>query len=441
MRVADCPSCKGCPLYGDGSQQFVGDQLKEGASVLLVAQTPEELRSSFPKVERQYLPLAGVRADQVSLSCAVRCTTNLPAPVTPAQFDGGKRGSLEHGVRFCRAAHHSGVHDTRLVVTQGDVALYSATGQRSAHEWRGWLLPYQSKSDAWLNEVWTPGPTDTPVLATVRLADLFGQPQLGLPMMYDWKKAGRVLRGEWPTQWPGFDPTPPRAWPRVSAFDTEFTYPGGILERYSLYDGGAMPWVIEAHSIKELALPNEVTVVMHNVEADLAYLHGFLKGGLIKTEDTMLMHSVLWSDLPHSLEFLGSLYARTNRWKHLFHRNPKVYSGGDALGTWDSYLALVREFQADSQSAWVYRNAVFPLTPIIMEAELRGLALDQGRVQEALAYHEARQQEVAVEAQAYCGYSINLGSSDQVGRWLYEVEKVGVKRGVNRRKGVAQIKA
>jgi hypothetical protein len=73
-------------------------------------------------------------------------------------------------------------------------------------------------------------------------------------------------------------------------------------------------------------------------------------------------------DLPHSLEFLESLYARTNLWKHLFQRTPRVYSGGDAVGTFDVFLGLVGEMKADPQSAWIYRNSVFPLTPLIMEA-------------------------------------------------------------------------
>ena len=433
MRVAENPSCVGCPLYGDGSQPYTPDQHKQGATVEVRFETTDSSRAGLPKLERDYYKLAGLASAQVSVSHAVRCGVTLPAPVSPAQWEAGKRGDLERGVRFCDRAHggvrsRGSVGSVGLVVALGDLALQSATGQRSAHEWRGCLLPYQSKSDSWLNDIWTPGQGETSTLAMVPLEDLHGLPTLGYAMQSDWKKVGKVLRGEWPVKWPGFITEPPKQWPRVSAFDTEFDPRTGVLERYSLYAGQGQPWVIEASNVQRLELPGEVTVVMHNVEADIAHLQGFLQGGSIKTEDTMLMHSVLWSDLPHSLEYLGSVFARINRWKHLFHRNSKVYSGGDALGTWDVYVGLVREMQADPQSAWVYRNAVFPLTSTIMEAEIAGLRVDQDRVQTALAYHTALQDEAEQEAQAYSGYPMNLGSPDQIGRWLYEVERVGAKK-------------
>ena len=436
MRVADNPKCIGCPLRGDGSQLYTPDRLVPGADVEVRFGTPEEARQGLPRLERDYYKLAGLTTGQVSTSSAIKCGATLPASVKPDQWDRGKRGPLEASVSYCRRAHsYSGLgmvgnQAPQLVITLGDLALQSATGQRSSHEWRGWLLPYQSPSDRWLEGIWTPGPGDLPVLAMVPLGDLFAQPNLTYGMRADWRKVGRILRQEWPQRPPELTTVPPKVWPRVSAFDTEFD-PQGRLERYSLYDGETL-WVVEAGSVRSLELPGEVTVVMHNVEADIAHLQEFLRGGTIKTEDTMLMHAVLWSDLPHSLEFLGSLYARTNRWKHLFYRAPLAYSGADALGTWDVYIALVGEMQSDPQSTWVYRNAVFPLTPIIMEAETVGLRVSEERVQQALAYHTALQTEVTEETMAYVGWPMNVGSPLQVADWLYNIEQVGVKKGRKR---------
>ncbi len=187
--------------------------------------------------------------------------------------------------------------------------------------------------------------------------------------------------------------------------------------------------MVEAANVRELTLPDEAVVVMHNLEADIAHLQRFLKGARIRAEDTMLMHSVLWSDLPHTLEFLGSIFARINRWKHLFRSNPRAYSGGDAIGTWDAYMGLVQQMQEDTQSAWLYRHAVFPLSPIIMEAESVGLLLHQSRIQTALDWHLTLQAETELEAQAYVGYPLNLASTaDQVPRWLYEVEHIGERK-------------
>jgi DNA polymerase I-like protein with 3'-5' exonuclease and polymerase domains len=249
----------------------------------------------------------------------------------------------------------------------------------------------------------------------------------------DWKKVGRVLRGEWPKPWPGFVDRPPAVWPRVSAFDTEFDPDTGVLERYSLFTGQGQPWVIEARDVRVIDIPDTVTVVMHNEDADVEHLQGFLRGGQIKTEDTMLMHAALWSDLPHTLAYLGSLYARINRWKHLFRRNPRVYSGGDALGTWDVYLALVAELKADPASARVYREELYPLNPIISEASNVGLRVHQWRVEAALTYHQRLKDELCAEVEAWAGYPLLLSSPDQVARHLYEVEKVGVKVAKRRR--------
>jgi hypothetical protein len=276
---------------------------------------------------------------------------------------------------------------------------------------------------------------DLPVLATVHLAAIFRDPSLSLPTRMDWAKVPRILRGEWPVSFPGFKTEPPQVWPRVSAFDTEFDPLTRGLTRFSLFDGRERPWVIEAQDVGQVALSpySTPTVYMHNVEADILHLERMMGPRVhqFRIEDTMLMHSVLWSDLPHDLEYLGSLFARINRWKHLGY-DSLDYSAGDAIGTWDVAMALAKEMEEDPQSTWVYRHSVFPLIPTIMEAEKVGLELDQERVLQAIEHFETEREMVSLEAQVYAGYGINLGSPEQVGRWLYEVEKIGVKKGKTR---------
>ena len=260
----------------------------------------------------------------------------------------------------------------------------------------------------------------------------------------DWQKVPRILKGEWPVRFPGYTTEPPKVWPRVSAFDTEFHPSTGILTRYSLYDGGWRPWVVEAEDVRDgvIDIPKtnqnhgllgsgpssdagRLVVYMHNAEADILHLRRILGSDLqgLKIEDTMYMDAVLWSDLPHDLLYLGSLYARTNSWKHLGFESPD-YSAGDALGTWDVAVALAQQMKEDPQSEWIYRNSVSPLLPTIMEAESVGLALDSQRVDQAISHFEEIERSLSLEAQAYTGYPINLGSPEQVGRWLYEVEGI-----------------
>jgi DNA polymerase I-like protein with 3'-5' exonuclease and polymerase domains len=161
----------------------------------------------------------------------------------------------------------------------------------------------------------------------------------------------------------------------------------------------------------------------------MAFLDAILDGGQVRAEDTMLAHSVLWSDLPHTLDFLGSMHAKTNAWKHLFHANQVEYSGGDALGTWDVWTALSKEFEHDPASWEVYRDEVSPLTPIIMRATTEGLRLDRDRVRVATEALERRLAAIEAQAQAAVGWPINLGSPQQVEHWLYQVEGIGAGRG------------
>ena len=451
--VRDVPGCQGCPMYQDGSQGFVPDEIIERAPVLVVGQNPGEQEevASRPFVgktgqtmERTYFKLAGLERGRVSIANALRCrwqdSNELPPLVQLKQAQAGKRGIAEEALLHCQNAHGHIPTGTKLIVSQGEYALWSVTRQRSVTSWRGWLLAQAFQGDGWRNAIWTPGPRDVPVLATVHLAAIFRDPSLTLPTRMDWAKVPRILSGKWPQRFPGFQTAPPKVWPLVSAFDTEFNPDTRVLTRYSLYDGGDRPWVVEAKDVSSVDLgvhPAPPKVFMHNMEADILDLERILGPRIhqFRIEDTMLMHGVLWGDLQHDLEYLGSLFARINRWKHLGWESLD-YSAGDALGTWDVGMALAREMQEDPQSYWIYRNSVFPLTPTIMEAERVGLALDQGRVGEAIQHFEVLQKDVSLEAQAYAGYPLNLGSSEQVSRWLYEVEKVGVTP--KKRKGYAR---
>ena len=446
--VRDMPGCVGCPLRGDGTQAFVGDELIENARVMVVGQNPGEAEAEHGRpfvgrtgevMEKRYFKIANLERGQVSLGNAIRCrwhdSNDLPPLVQPRSAALGKRGMMEDALIHCQRAHGHVPSGTRLIVTQGEYALWSMTRQRSVTAWRGWMVPLTTQTSGWKSSVWTPSGYFLGVLVTVHLAAIFRDPSLGLPTRMDWAKVPRILRGAWPLPFPGYHPEPPKVWPRVSAFDTEFDPETKMLTRYSLYDGGEKPWVVEAGDVGGVAIPEgpPPTVYMHNVEADILHLERMMGSRVhdFQIEDTMLMHSVLWSDLPHDLEYLGSLFARTNRWKHLGFSDP-TYSGGDAVGTYDVALALIREMREDPQSYWVYRNSVFPLIPTIMEAEKVGLALDQARVQEAIEHFERKQQRTAAQAQMYSGFPINLGSPDQVARWLYQVEGLGVKEKAHR---------
>lgn len=411
-------ACNGCPLAGHG-QSFIGDHLTEGGTVFVLRDSP-----GGSDIHR-YGKASGLDPLSFNVASAIRCTASLP-PMAPLQKGiPGKPRMAEAAIEFCDRAHGRIPPGTKLIVTRGEAALWSVSALRSSASWRGWVVPRKGFGNGWRTEVWTPSRETVNVLVHAPTGD-------SLTQHYDWKKVKRVLDGTWPASFPGFNVESPSVWPRVSAFDTEFHIETKRLTRFSLFDGLGIPYVVEASDVRRVPIPDGLnpTVFMHNIEADIVHLRRILSDAVhkLKMEDTMLMDSVLWSDRAHDLEYLASLYGRLNRSKHLGY-DSLAYSAADAIITWDVALALVAEMKADPLSYREYRDSVYPLTPIIMEAEEAGLALNEQRLQVALDHHLKLQEQYTGRAQAYTGYPINLGSSAQVGNWLYNIEKIKAPRG------------
>jgi len=443
-------SCLGCPFYGNGSG-FVPDELRDGAAVLVYGQNPgkeEELEAkpfvgkTGQMMETKFFPLAGLTRDQVSIGNAYRCRVNGKNDLPELQSIEA-RVALEH----CTKAHRVIPPGTKLIVTQGAYALYAMTGEglgkdRTISSWRGWLLPQQARvpdlEPAGLEPgkqsiIYTPQPGDVPVLATLHLAALFHDPHMQIPTKRDWQKVQRILAGKWPEPMPPIQVLPPASWPASAAFDTEFNRYTKELTRYSLawrYDHPHV-YVVEAadaHRIESLVVPRP-TVILQNAWADIPYLDKLLPGGY-ELEDTMLADACLWSDLPNDLDFLGSQSARTNRWKHLVESNELVYSGADALATWDVWQEQAKQFARDPVlEKEIYRGRMLPLIPIIARAHTEGMRVDCEAAKKALEQLEALLGDHTVRAQASVGWPLNLGSTPQVQKQLYEIEGLKVKRG------------
>lgn len=385
---------------------------------------------------RKYLPLAGLeRGKTVSLANPIRCR---PDGKNELLLDATTKLAVEH----CQFHYYRPPVSTQLVVAEGAVALYAATGEdgtdspghkisRGIEGWRGWILPWNPPPQpkrVWTS-VYTPDPGDVIVLPTFHLAYLFRAPWYTPVSQRDWSKVQPVLQGKWPEPFPQVHPLPPNPWPSRFAFDTE--YHEDTLVRYSVASRarGDQPvvWVVEAsvHRPPD-TLPSTLTVAFHHVEADLDYLMDLLRPHqvAVNIEDTMFQHAVLYADLDHDLDFVGSLYARTNRWKHLLRTNPRVYAGGDALGTLDSHIALSQELDRDPQVKKVYYEYQLPLAGVIHKARRYGLRVIPERVEQALLTMEQAQEEATFLAQSHVGWPLNLGSAAQVGRELYEIERV-----------------
>lgn len=142
------------------------------------------------------------------------------------------------------------------------------------------------------------------------------------------------------------------------------------------------------------------------------------------------MHSVLWSEMPHSLEFLASIYGQYPKLKHLMHVDPLLYNWGDVIETIEVYKALTQEFKADPLTERVYRTQSLPLIPITLRREVHGIRVNQARLEELIAQYSAKVEAFKRMAHAYAGYPINLmstGGDGQLATHLRVYEGINLK--------------
>ena len=458
-------ACRGCPAWGDG-QGWVPDDMKPGAEVCVIGQNPggdeeagrrylgnEQYEPSphMPLIgrtgrvwERGYLPLAGLDRSEVSTGNIVRCRWNHSDKLPPLN-----QKIVRQAIEHCNRAHFRPPASTKVFVAMGEYAFMGLTSlQHDFNGWRGYVHPYRP---LWADpaplptRIWTPGhvPGDPlPVYVVHHIARIFREPEAELPAKRDWNKLAQLLAGKWPEPMPPIDPEPPVPWPDYAAFDTEFEpeHPERLV-RWSLATRDRHVWVVEAHRGYPHVTSGS-TVIMHNAPADIPHLRGF-DPAVVTMEDSMYAHACLWSGRTetddqkgkqggassHTLNFLGSLYSKINRWKHLARIAPRQYAGADALGTMDAWATglhggLSGELARDPQTKWVYENLQKPLIPIIMKAHQRGIATDREAARAALAAIKREQDRFELRAQASAGWALNIRSPQHVAFWLYTIEQV-----------------
>jgi len=269
-----------------------------------------------------------------------------------------------------------------------------------------------------------------------------------IPCIKDWKKIPRILAGEWPTQPPpiqyfsnsGRD----TAWftqalkaPFVS-LDTEYARSGpGTVPSLSLiglhyptsptslawwYDQSQAPYFIP--HLRHLV--ESVPIVMWNAVADIPVLEkamGIHYEDYFRVEDPMLKHSLLWSELPHTLEFCASCDGAYPKLKHLMSVDLALYNQGDVLETTHLNTVYEKELDDDPQTRSVYETQALPLIPVILKSLRAGIRVHRGAVVRAIQEHRHLLDQATAMARTASGLDINLGSSTQVQSYLYTEKK------------------
>lgn len=432
-------TCQGCPLYGDGAG-FVPDTLVRGSRVLIKGQNPGECeerghlvkgysggRPLYEVVAPQpflgptgytlnhtFLPLAGLTRAEVSVANTLRCRWKNSNEVPSGKL-------LKEAVVWC-SQYDEVPKSIKVIVAMGAVAWAALDGPGSISDWRGSLHPTK------------------PVYATIHLADLFRDSRMDVVTRRDYVKLRHILAGKWPRALPGVV-TPHDsldAWFKTAlglpflAIDTEYD----PVTKHLILFGAGGPGVatlqidtrdpfqrVMARSLVKRVLGAKA-IVYQNALADVPVLRhnwGLSWADHVKIEDSMQAHSILWSELPHDLGFLASIYGGRSAYKHLSQENLLYYHQCDVAETVDVWIALQGELNGDPESKHVYETQL-KLLPYIDESQSKGIATDPVKVLASLAEYEKRWEQSQRLGAAAVGWPINMASPAQLQYQLYDVE-------------------
>ena len=202
-------------------------------------------------------------------------------------------------------------------------------------DWRGFTGPKPMKNGA-------------QVLCTHDPKDLYGDPHARFITRLDWKKAPRILSGEYPLPIPEqciASPSTRGQFIRLMEealcqkeimVDTEYVVSNGLLTHV----GAAwLEWVHGSATSVERSvfmrfwnlLCDKVTMGFWNAKADLPILESNLHKIPKSIEDPMQAHAVLWPDMPHDYEFVASIYGKYPKLKHLAKEDKLLYHWGDMI--------------------------------------------------------------------------------------------------------------
>lgn len=449
-------TCLGCPLYADG-KGFVPDAIVENSRVAILAQNPgaDEERQGRPMVgatgqlqDERFLPLAGLERKDVSVLNVLKCRYII----------GGKKVNdlppediLEQAVEHCTRAHLRIPEHITNVILQGALALKWATGRgdMAMWKWRGHVVGYEGQ-----RRPHRLGQRNAYVVE--HLANLVRDQKAWFLTELDWRRAGRWLDGQYPRPipealilgkgWAG-DLKLVEDWfegashSRYVTIDTEYVGGGhpsdpgymtilgmgylggdGVPHGLQVQWDGVDAWVKEFVSRRLRALVTLVPVLVQNYAADLPVLRsacGIQYDEYMRVDDTMLLHGVLYSELPHSLEFLDSLYGWYPKLKHLSEEDPLLYNWGDVLSTIAIWEGILTTCKGDQQAWEVYETQSRALIPTLLRSMERGIKVNKRRVLELKEELERQAAEATAIAQCHTGWKINLGSDDQVKYWAY----------------------
>lgn len=461
----DMSKCAGCP-FADKSEYFIPDRFVKNSEILILAQNPgqheedgqkiidkhwingkleEEVAEVRPQpligptgywIQHDFWPLTKLDVDfnQVSKANVIKCrpdgTNELPKIESKV---------LRQAIAHCTREYLRLPESTRFVLSLGGVSWYYLTGMKSLQDkygsYRGYSVgvvnrEHPTEEILGVTEYYDlHSVKDTlTVFPTLHPASLFKNPKMHHAVLSDFAKFGRLVKGFWPRPLPNIIRKQPDIFPKIFGFDTEYNpnNPDDLI-MWSMADLEGNVYVVDAIDTTDMTILPGSIVVTQNGLVDMPHIRKFIPERIFKTlnmEDCMLLHSVLHTGEPHSLDFILSMYGLYNRHKHLSNNNPYLYAGLDADTTLNhAWRGMIKEAKVDRESWNVYATKRKPLIPIIDKNQTFGLKVDQEKVDIIVNIMTDRMYRLSQEAKLLTGNpNFKLSSHKQNSNFIFPEE-------------------
>ena len=454
-------TCKGCDWYGNGHGFLLRAHHEQETSntILLLGPHPfkadvecGKLGTSHPYqfITECFPRSSGAEVSQLHFDTLVNCRGLATKDTLIESIPGTV---IEHCAQYQRRAR-----SYSLIVVLGEVTFRAVTNNTlrapngkpaSFEDWRGFIIPYEYTQHLYGH---------IPVYVSHHPAEFHFNPSAERLTEWDWIKIRGILDGSYPKSLPPnlistadtithtlewFHHAHTAQWVTC---DTEFIPESqyltmvGLLARFT--DGRvsglqidwrtADPGLKREFSRRYEQLVKHVPMVFHNCRADIPVLRqafGVDWTSYKQYDDTMLAHAVLWCELPHSLEFIASVWGWYPKMKHMKNQDELFYNFGDILETdaiW--HTITTSSFKHDPQAEQVYRSQHLKLCPILDDTVSRGLRVNAARVQQARAEYEQHVKNAELLATACAGWPININSSQQIAWYLYTIRGLDIQK-------------
>lgn len=168
-------------------------------------------------------------------------------------------------------------------------------------------------------------------------------------------------------------------------------------------------------------------IIAQNAQFEMTQLAPHTGGKMRIYFDTMRAHTLLYSELPHGLDFLTSIYTDLAYYKDDGKVGDEtggfdklqIYNCKDCVATYEVYEKLSEELREAGQESF-YHKFDTPLLHCLWRAQRRGVRIDMEALKEHREFIGSELEGAQRELDECVGYPVNVKSTKAMAKLLYE---------------------